>query len=203
MSGVTRAQGDAQPPATSVSDEYFIGLYLAKDDPWDLATKWHDQRKYAVTMASLPRERYRRCYEPGASIGLLTRLLAPRCDEILAVDSVAEAVQQLRAEVADFPHVRVEQATLPAELPDGTFDLIVIGDLLYYLSAPDLQALLDGLSDRLEPDGDLVAVHFRDRQSGNYDGFNAHATLAGRPELTGVVHHEDEWFVLDVLRKTG
>jgi len=56
-----------------VSLDYFDGLYMAKDDPWDLATKWHDRRKYAVTVASLPAEHYRRCYEPGASIGHLTR----------------------------------------------------------------------------------------------------------------------------------
>src|SRR4051794_4793646 len=138
-------------------------MYLAKDDPWDLATKWHDQRKYAVTVASLPRERYRRCYEPGASIGLLTRLLAARCDEVLAVDSIASAVEQARATCRDLPSVRVDRATLPADLPDGTFDLIVIGDLLYYLSADDLAATLDGLQDRLEPGGDMVSVHFRNR----------------------------------------
>ena len=199
-SGVTRAQGDAQPPATSVSLDYFTGLYLAKDDPWDLATKWHDRRKYAVTMASLPRERYRRCYEPGCSVGLLTRMLAPRCDEILAVDCVPEAVGSAAAEVSEFPHVRVEAAMLPADLPDGLFDLIVIGDLLYYLSGDDLEALLSGLVARLEPGGDIVSVHFRDRQDGNYDGFNVHEALASRPGLQRVVRHEDEWFVLDVLR---
>jgi SAM-dependent methyltransferase len=199
---VARAPGDAEPPQVSVSDEYFIGLYLAKDDPWDLTTKWHDQRKYAVTLASLPRARYARCYEPGCSIGLLTRLLAPRCDEILAVDSVDAAVARAGAEVREFPHVRVERATVPAELPAGTFDLIVVGDLLYYLSAADLEALLDGLVQRLEPDGDLVAVHFRDRgQGGNYDGFNAHQALIQRPGLDRVVRHEDEWFLLDVLRR--
>jgi trans-aconitate methyltransferase len=176
-------------------------MYEAKDDPWDLATKWHDRRKYAVTVASLPREHYRRCYEPGASIGLLTAMLAPRCDEILAVDSIGSAVQQARAVVGDFPHVRVEEATLPADLPDGTFDLIVVGDLLYYLSAEDLAALLDGLVTRLEPGGDFVAVHFRDRESGNYDGFNAHLALTDRADLDPVVHHDDEWFVLDVLRR--
>ncbi len=198
---MTRAEGDAQPPDASVSLDYFEGLYLAKDDPWDLATKWHDQRKYAVTVASLPRERYRRCYEPGASIGLLTRLLAARCDEVLAVDSVGSAVEQAREEVRDLPNVRVEQAILPAELPAGTFDLIVIGDLLYYLSAEDLAATVDGLLARLEPGGDLVSVHFRDRaDGGSYDGFHAHAALGGRAGLTPVVHHSDEWFLLDVWR---
>ena len=200
--GVTRVGDDADPPESSVSLDYFTGLYLAKDDPWDLATKWHDQRKYAVTVASLPRPRYRRAYEPGCSIGLLTRMLAPRCDELLAVDCVDAAVAQTRDEVREFPHVRAELAMLPADLPDATFDLIVVGDLLYYLSAGDLAALLDGLVQRLEPGGDLVAVHFRDREnSGNYDGFNAHETLSRRPELRPAVHHDDEWFLLDVLRR--
>jgi SAM-dependent methyltransferase len=199
---VTRLQGDAEPPQASVSGEHFIGLYLAKDDPWDLATKWHGQREYAVTVASLPRRRYRSCYEPGCSIGLLTRMLAARCDELLAVDCVGTAVEQAREAVRDLAHVRVKRATLPAELPDATFDLIVIGDLLYYLSAEDLDALLDGLVARLEPEGDIVAVHFRDREhGGNYDGFNVHAALAGRPGLERRVHHEDEWFLLDVLRR--
>ncbi|GIE98629.1 methyltransferase [Paractinoplanes rishiriensis] len=185
-----------------MSLDYFTGLYLAKDDPWDLATKWHDQRKYAVTMASLPRPRYRRCYEPGCSVGLLTRQLAVRCDEVLAVDCVPEAVRTAAEYLADLPNVRVAEAMLPASLPDGTFDLIVIGDLLYYLSADDLTALLGGLVDRLEPGGEIVAVHFRDRAvGGNYDGFNVHGALAGVGGLEPVVRHEDDWFVLDVLRR--
>jgi SAM-dependent methyltransferase len=199
---VTRAAGDATPPDTSVSLDYFTGLYLAKDDPWDVATKWHDLRKYAVTVASLPRERYRRCYEPGASIGTLSRMLAERCDEVLATDSVPEAVDLARQNTAGLPNVRVERAELPAELPDGVFDLVVIGDLLYYLSGDDLTATLDGLVARLEPGGDLVSVHFRDRQNGgNYDGFNAHAALLATVGLEPVVHHEDEWFLLDILRR--
>jgi len=201
---VARVPGDADPPQTSVSLDYFTGLYLAKADPWDVATKWHDQRKYAVTLASLPRPRYRRGYEPGCSIGTLTRLLAPRCDELLAVDAVENAVRQAAEAVRDLPQVRVERAMLPARLPDGRYDLIVVGDLLYYLSAGDLAALVDGLVERLEPGGDLVAVHFRDREhGGNYDGFNAHQALAGRPGLDRLVHHEDEWFLLDILRRAS
>ena len=198
-----RTEGDAQPPEASVSLDHFTNMYLVKDDPWDLATKWHDQRKYAVTMASLPRERYRSGYEPGCSVGLLTRMLATRCDELLAVDSVHSAVAQTQDQIKDLPGVRAELATLPADLPDATFDLMVIGDLFYYLSAADFQATLDGLISRLEPGGDLVSVHFRDREnSGNYDGFNVHQTLSEHPELRRLVHHEDEWFVLDAFRRT-
>jgi SAM-dependent methyltransferase len=193
---------EAAAPAATVSQEHFIGMYLAKTDPWDNATTWHNRRKYAVTMASLPRERYRSAYEPGCAIGKLTRMLADRCDEILAVDCVDEAVATARAEVAGLPHVRVEPAMLPADLPDATFDLIVIGDLLYYLSAEDLEAVLEGVVRRLEPGGDIVAVHFRDAQTGgNYDGSQVHAALAARAGLERVIRHEDEWFLLDVLRR--
>ncbi|XVV16988.1 class I SAM-dependent methyltransferase [Actinoplanes sp. CA-131856] len=200
---MARALDDAEPPQSSVSVDHFTNMYLVKDDPWDLATKWHDKRKYAVTMASLPREHYRRCYEPGASIGLLTRMLAGRCDEVLAVDSVEEAVVAARASLADLPNVSYERANLPDGLPEGTFDLIVIGDLLYYLSAEDLERLLDGLFERLEPGGDIVSVHFSNRaDGGNYDGFNVHAALAERPGLERLVHHDDEWFLLDAFRRT-
>ena len=199
---MTRVRGDAEPPVETFSLEHFIGLYLAKDDPWDNATKWLDQRKYAVTAASLPQQRYRSGYEPGCAVGLLTRLLAPRCDALLAVDCVDLAVDQARAATAEFPHVRVERAMLPAQLPDATFDLIVVGDLLYYLGADDLTATLDGLVARLEPGGDLVAVHFRDRHhGGGYDGFNVHDALAALPGLEQIVHHEDDWFLLDVFRR--
>ncbi|GAA2684739.1 MULTISPECIES: class I SAM-dependent methyltransferase [Actinoplanes] len=201
---MTRTQGDAVPPETSFSLDHFIGLYEAKDDPWDNVTKWSDQRKYAVAMASLPRERYRRCYEPGCAVGVLSVMLAARCDEVLAVDCVDEAVVQARAATAGLPHVRVERALLPADLPDGTFDLVVVGDLLYYLSAGDLALMLDGTIARLETGGDLVSAHFRDRENpGGYDGFNVHAAMAARPDLERVIHHEDEWFVLDVFRKTA
>jgi SAM-dependent methyltransferase len=199
---VTRVQGDAVAPASSFSTGHFVNLYLAKDDPWDNATKWSDRRKYAITAASLPREHYRRAYEPGCAVGELTRLLAPRCAELLAVDCVDAAVTQAKAAVTSFPHVTVETAVLPAELPAGTFDLIVVGDLLYYLSADDLTTLLDGLLTRLDPDGDIAAVHFRDRDgTGGYDGFNVHASLLTRPGLDHLVHHDDDWFVLDILRK--
>ena len=173
-------------------------MYEAKTDPWDNASKWSDQRKYAVTMASLPRERYRRCYEPGCAVGLLTRLLAPRCDEILAVDAVPEAVRTATEAVREFPHVTVERAILPADLPGGTFDLIVIGDLLYYLSASDLDELLTGLIERLDPDGEIVAVHYRDPRGETYDGSHVHEAL--KRHLDTVIHHDDEWFVLDVLK---
>jgi len=85
---------------------------------------------------------------------------------------------------------------------DVSYDLIVVSEVLYYLSAPDLASSVDGLVARLEDEGDLVAVHHRaaDRCYG-YDGFNVHAVLAARPELREIVSYDDADFALRVFRK--
>ena len=56
-------------------DDYFDELYAQAGDPWDLATRWYEQRKYAITLALLPRQHYAHAFEPGCSIGVLTALL--------------------------------------------------------------------------------------------------------------------------------
>jgi SAM-dependent methyltransferase len=199
---MARAVHDAEPPDASVSREHFDGLYSSSEDPWQLASAWYERRKYGLTIAALPRERYRSALEPGCSIGQLTRLLAGRCDRLFAFDFAAAAIERARDSVQDLSHVRVEQRSLPGELPDGRFDLIVVSEVLYYLSSADLTETLDGLLQRLEPDGDLVAVHHRaaDRCYG-YDGFNVHGALASRPELEQIATYDDDNFALRVLRR--
>ena len=39
---------------TSTGRSYFEEMYRASDDPWEFGTSPYEQRKYAVTVASLP-----------------------------------------------------------------------------------------------------------------------------------------------------
>ena len=71
----------------TVGTEYFDGMYAASPDPWGFESRWYERRKYAVTMALLPAERYRDAFEPGCSIGVMTGLLAGRCDRLLSCDA--------------------------------------------------------------------------------------------------------------------
>ena len=88
-----------------VPDEYFDAMYARSADPWQLADRWYERRKYAITMAMLPLPRYRHAYEPGCSVGVLTELLAARCDHVTATD-VAEAALAATAERLDALGVR-------------------------------------------------------------------------------------------------
>ncbi|MEU8997612.1 SAM-dependent methyltransferase [Streptomyces caniferus] len=141
---------------------YFATLYAASADPWDLAGRWYEQRKYALTLASLPRRRYRAGFEPGCSVGVLTRQLADRCDRLIAADRISAAVAAAAARTDDLPQVDVRCLAVPDQWPEGegSFDLVVLSELLYYFDDATLRATLDRAVAGLEPGGTLVTVHW-------------------------------------------
>ncbi len=55
-------------------------------DPWGFETSAYERRKYALTMSSLPRRPVPRAFEPGCSIGVLTRAARRRADAVVATD---------------------------------------------------------------------------------------------------------------------
>ena len=188
-------------PPSSAPANYFERLYAGGNDPWKVETSWYERRKYALTVASLPRERYGDCLELGCAFGTMTTLLAERCDSILAVDAAENAIALARKRFASRDGMRFEHAVLPAGLPDVSVDLIVASELLNYFSRPDLDDLLVRLMGALKPGGDLLAAHFFTRNPLQYDGIDVHAHLRTLADLQHLVAHEDESFVLDVFRR--
>jgi SAM-dependent methyltransferase len=190
----------------SLGPDYFEDVYAAAQDPWSLASRWYERRKYAVTLAALPQDRYARGLEIGCSVGVLTALLAERCDELLAVDIAAAAVRSTAARTAELPQVRVEQRELPGEWPSGHFDLIVLSEVLYYLSDADADDLLKRACEALDPAGTLIAVHWR-HPVADYprNGDEVHQALATGSRAWGLarsVRHEELDFLLDVYLRT-
>jgi len=179
---------------------YFAAMYAGAEDPWGFRSRWYEQRKREVTLAALTRPRYRRAFEPGCSIGVLTAALADRCDEVLAADVDECAVSTARSELARHGHVRVERLSVPQEWPDGMFDLVVISEVAYYLARPELEQLLDCAVGSLAPRGTLLACHWR-HPVPDYPatGDDVHQRLLARPELSQAVSHVEEDFRLDLL----
>jgi trans-aconitate methyltransferase len=114
---------------TSTTRDYFDGMYEGSADPWGFETSAYEHRKYAVTVASLPRPRYGSVFEPGCSIGVLTELLAARSDRLLATDLVPAALDRARNRLAALPHVTVEARAIPDEWPEAMFDLVVLSEI--------------------------------------------------------------------------
>lgn len=144
----------------SIPPAYFDGLYHDGNDPWHFATSPYERTKYAATLASLPRLRYRRALEIGCSIGVFTRELAGRCDAVLGLDIAASAVDAARARCRDLPHVEIAQAIVPRDWPEGSFDLAVLSEVIYFLDRTDMERLARRVASCLEPGGDVVLVHW-------------------------------------------
>jgi predicted TPR repeat methyltransferase len=141
--------------------EYFEGLYAESGDPWNFEASEYEQNKYARTLEVLGQRTFRRALEAGASIGVFTEMLADRCDELLAVDVSERAVAAARERLSGRAHVRVERRTLPEEMPDGPFDLIVASEVLYYFPKEEMLTVLRGFERELAQGGILLAVHWR------------------------------------------
>lgn len=181
---------------------YFEQLYARDPDPWKFASSGYERDKYAATIAALPAPRFRRCFEAGCSIGVLTRQLAERCDEVLATDVADNALAQARTRCADLPHVQVERMVAPGEWPQGRFDLMIFSEVLYYLGIPGLHEAARKTLQSLEPGGTVILVNWHGDTGTACTGDEA-ATLF----MTGVastirpVHQaRAERYRLDVLR---
>ncbi len=189
--------------STRLPDAYFDRLYAGADDPWQLSTRWYEQRKYAITLALLPDRRYRHAFEPGCSIGTLTALLAQRCDHVTAVDVADAALRgadpRLR-EAGCRNQVTPAQSSLDAAWPPGPFDLLVLSEVAYYLEADTLAAALHREIAPLQPGATVVAAHWRHGVA-DYplSGDAAHAVIASTPGLTLLGSYRDRDVLIDVF----
>ena len=190
-------QGADDP--SSLSGAFFDRFYAGTRDPWGFETRWYERRKRALTLAALPRERFGAALELGCSIGVLTADLAARCDTVTGVDIAEQPLSIARERLAGHPGVRFARMTLPGEWPSGTFDLIVVSEVGYYLAEADLERLFECCRDSLAPAGVLVACHWR-HPVPEYPltGDRVHELLATVSGLARTVLHLESDFVLEV-----
>jgi SAM-dependent methyltransferase len=183
--------------APAADPAYFDALYEEAEDPWGLGDRFYEQRKREILLSALPRRSFARAFEPGCATGELTVRLAERCAEVVAWDAASVAVQRLRRRAPR--HVRVDTGTIPAQWPEGTFDLIVLSEVGYYALEP--AALARRVRGSLTGDGVVVACHWRHPAADHpVSGELVHRALSEglRTGAHHAVHHEERDFLLDV-----
>ena len=180
---------------------YFESMYSGSDDPWGFDERWYERRKYALTMAALPRQRYRSGFEPGCANGALTELLADRCDRLVAAELVDAVAVRARRRLADRTHVEVLTGTFPGLWPVGSGDLVVWSEVAYYLTDVGAAAAVEGLERWLAPGGDVIAVHYTGATNYPRRGDEIGSWLDGVEFLDRLVSHRDEQFDLGVWRR--
>jgi predicted TPR repeat methyltransferase len=122
--------------------------------------------KYDRLVALLPRKRFAYALDLGCGLGLLSQKLTARAERVLGVDIASTAIEHARRRGAAFDNLAFEPGDildLPTSL-NGRFDLVVVADVLYYLSPLDdavLRSVVRRIADLLTPGGTcLLANHF-------------------------------------------
>jgi cyclopropane fatty-acyl-phospholipid synthase-like methyltransferase len=183
--------------------EYFDALYAADPDPWNFAASPYERAKYALTLNAIPKPRYRLALEIGCSIGVLTQSLASRCDAVVAVDAAEPPLVEARRRCADMPGVRFEQMFVPEEWPGGVFDLILLSEIVYYLSRDDVGRLAKRVMGSLPSGGSVILVHWTGSTNYPLSGDEAAGLFIERIGSSCVVERADRYrqLRLDVLSR--
>jgi SAM-dependent methyltransferase len=149
----------------------------------------------------LPRARYTRAFEPGCSFGVLTELLAPRCDALIASEVVPSVAARARQRLEKFAHVDVDVGAIPDGWPGGTFDLVVLSEVLYYLTDAGAREVHTYLEKSTAAGAHIVAVHYCGETDYPRTGDAVHARLREQSAMRRLGRYEEDLFVIDLFEK--
>lgn len=191
----------------STSREFFERMYRTTPDPWSFASSQYEQQRYATILEFVPPGSFGSVFEPGCSIGDLTARLADRCGFVTAIDIAEAAVESARRRCAAFDNVDIRQGSLVDDLPAGSFDLVVLSEVGYYFASSQLVDLGAELASRIEPRGQLLAVHWIGNSTDHVlPGEEVHDVLRAHLPMDHIHHEihrseERDGFVLDLWRQ--
>lgn len=181
---------------TSLDAAYFDGIFGSDDDPWNLATSAYEAAKFDETCNVLSDRRYARALEVGCAHGVLTGKLIELCDHLLSVDISDIALAAARARLGDRLGLTLSQMAFPRQLPgEAAFDLVILSEVAYYWSAPDLERAAQWLGDHVVPGGRVILVHYIGEtdypQSGDGAVEALWTVLSGRFEVLCARRHQN------------
>jgi cyclopropane fatty-acyl-phospholipid synthase-like methyltransferase len=195
-SAMSKSQLSRQAP-------HFEQLYRANPDPWNFTSSAYEQEKYEATLAALGARRFHTALEVGCSIGVLTKRLAARCDNLIGLDFVPAAVTMARARCAAYPGVRIEQMQVPQQWPEVRFDLILFSEVLYFLNESDLTKICAHTTRSILPGGRVLLVNYTGvtDDPGSGDSAASFFINATAPTLRPILERRGSHYRLDLLAR--
>ncbi|NYF88754.1 SAM-dependent methyltransferase [Tunturiibacter empetritectus] len=172
------------------SPDFFEAKYRENADPWDFSRSAYELRRYDSIINAISHRTYRRAFEPGCSIGVLTERLAAYCDAVDAIDFSPSASMQAQRRCAHLPNVEVRCAALPDGVPVKDFDLLVLSEIGYYFSPQTWQQITSTFVDSIPQGATVLAAHWLGHSQDHYiSGDEVHEILLAHPGL--LVEHSE------------
>jgi SAM-dependent methyltransferase len=193
-------------------------LYARRPDPWGYGATPDTSDRFRAGTELLDRvrqnARFKRGWEIGCAEGRMTACLAPICEQLCAVDYIPLALERARLHCQEFANISFQEWDLKSDPAPGSFDLIVITDVLGSLGGrSDIRRARDKVVGALAASGYLLY--------GDYLGWRLQRRLhnswlgrllllrpptvlrlvAGHPELVEVARRETSMHLLVLFRR--
>jgi cyclopropane fatty-acyl-phospholipid synthase-like methyltransferase len=180
----------------------FEARYREDPDPWGYTRSGYERDKYAATLAACGPGTFGSALELGASIGVFSALLAPRCRRLVTVDLAPTAVATALERLTGRPGVEVVCGAVPDAVPPGPYDLVVASEILYYLEPEELERTFALLRDVTAPGARVVAVHWRPAGPERpFDASTVHDALSRNRWLRPLDLGGTDDYLLDVFER--
>jgi SAM-dependent methyltransferase len=144
-----------------VTQTKYARCFTARTDPWGYEVFPFTLEKFQEAIELLDGVRrdacFERAWEIGCAEGAMTTRLAQICERLSAVDFIPLALERARVRCQQFGNVSFSEWNLKSDPAPGTFDLIVITDVLGSLGGQrDIRRARDKVVSALSPGGYLL-----------------------------------------------
>lgn len=162
-------------------------------DPWSTFTDADEAAKRRAILHAMGAGPWGRVLELGAGNGSNSAAIAPRALRLDATEATATGTALVADAIAGTTRARALRLAVPAPLPRARYDIVVVAELLYYLSPRDMAKTARDVASALRPGGRLVLAHHRvDFHDFAQHAHGIHARFLRRTNLP--------WTVRDVAR---
>ena len=145
-----------------VPQSSYAKFYTDRTDPWGYEVTPFALERFQASIELLDGARrdacFERAWEIGCAEGVMTARLAQICKRLNAVDFVPLALERARVRCQEFGNVSFSEWDLKSDPAPGTFDLIVITDVLgsNFGGERDVRRARDKVVSALAPGGYLL-----------------------------------------------
>lgn len=139
--------------------------YKTQKDPWSRSHSLLEVKTAMGLLKDMGGEGggSNRCLDIGTGEGYFAEAASPICGHILGIDISREAINKARKRLIGFKNIEFMRANVRNFKPKNKFDLIICGDVLYYLGdmllPEEFSKLVAKISDWLESGGRLLLTH--------------------------------------------
>ena len=173
----------------------FEHKFAGNSDPWRTFDDADEALKRRAILHAIGPGPWGRVLEIAAGNGSNSAAIAPRALRLDATEATASGTALVaKAIESRLGRARAIRLAVPAELPRSRYDIVVVAELLYYLSAAAMDETARILADALRPGGTLVLAHHRI----DFPDFAQHAMHIQRRFLAGT---RRRWRVRMVLQR--